>query len=108
MVDIPFLSALEADVVAHLDRAIGLNVQPGKKITERILKSDSDGQTSYTKSCDEGSQRDAQIIKKNHPSHGDQYDLGDEPGSNGDLYAKQLCHWSAPLAGKSVFTHGPV
>jgi hypothetical protein len=77
MVDIPFLSALEADVVAYLDRAIGLNVQPGKKITERILKSDSDGQTSYTKSCDEGSQRDAQIIKKNHPSHGDQYNLGD-------------------------------
>jgi hypothetical protein len=67
MVDIPFLSALEADVVAYLDRAIGLNVQPGKKITERILKSDSDGQTSYTKSCDEGSQRDAQIIKKNIP-----------------------------------------
>src|SRR5215467_9884621 len=85
MVYVPFLSTLETDVMAHFDRAIGLDVKAGKKITERILESDSDGQTSYTEGCDEGSQRDAQIIKEDHSSHGDKYNLCDGFNGTGDV-----------------------
>jgi hypothetical protein len=96
MVYIPFLSALETDVVAHFDRAIGLDVEPGKKITERILESNGDGQTSYTQSCDNGGQRDAHIIKENHSSYGDQYDLRDGFNGTSDVAYRFIVPFHSP------------
>jgi hypothetical protein len=66
---------LQADVLTDFDKAVRLDVEPREEISQGVLQSDGDSETSYPQRGQNGGDRYSKIIEDDHPANRNKDDL---------------------------------